>query len=253
MIELFSYYELTGGTAVANVLANDWLAGTRATTANVNLSQQSSTSAGITLDLSDGRQRSERSGFSIALDGRRRGSERSCQRHARRPAGTTANVRLSQQSSTSAGVTLDVADGSVDLARGTAIGTHSLIYQICEIANASNCDPATVTVTVQPYVVDAVNDYARASSKIPGTLIASVLTNDKIGGVPATTANVRLSWLSLSPPARGIRLDLTDGSVDLFRRVESRTYTLVYQICEIASPSNCDQATVTLELSGGDP
>jgi hypothetical protein len=24
----------------------------------------------------------------------------------------------------------------------------------------------------------------------------------------------------------------------------------VYQICEIASPSNCDKATVTLDLSG---
>jgi len=136
------------------------------------------------------------------------------------------------------------------VARGTAVGTYTLIYHICEIANPSNCDPAKVTVVVKPYVVDAVNDSARGSSKTPATVIASVLANDTIGGVPATTAKVKLSLLSLSPPANGIVLDLRDGSVDVTTKVDSVTYTLVYQICEIASPSNCDQATVTLELSG---
>src|SRR5262245_516463 len=43
-----------GGTAVANVLANDWNAGVPATTAIVTLSQESSTSAGVTLDPTDG-------------------------------------------------------------------------------------------------------------------------------------------------------------------------------------------------------
>ena len=126
------------------------------------------------------------------------------------------------------------------------------MYRICEVANPSNCDPATVTVTVKALVVNAVDDYARASSKKPGTAIASVLANDWLGNVRATPVNVRLSLLSLSPPTQGITLDLTDGSVDVLKKVNSVTYSLVYQICEIASPSNCDQATVTLELSGGD-
>jgi len=56
--------------------------------------------------------------------------------------------------------------------------------------------------------------------------------------------------LSLSPPNNDIKLDLADGSVDVLRRTQSGTYTLVYQICEIASPDNCGQATVTLDLSG---
>ena len=104
---------------------------------------------------------------------------------------------------------------------------------------------------MKPYVVNAVNDFARASSKIPGTAISSVLVNDSLGSMRATPANVQLSLLSLSPPTQGIRLDLSDGSVDVTQKVDSVTYTLVYQICEIASLSNCDQATVTLELTGG--
>ena len=78
-----------------------------------------------------------------------------------------------------------------------------------------------------------------------------MLANDWLGNLRATTSNVRLSLVSLSPPSSGIKLDLADGSVDVIKKVESGKYTLIYQICELADPSNCDQATVTLDLSGG--
>jgi len=50
-----------------------------------------------------------------------------------------------------------------------------------------------VTVAVQPYLVSAVDNRARVSSKTPGTAIASVLSNDSLGTARATTANVSLS------------------------------------------------------------
>jgi YVTN family beta-propeller protein len=162
---------------------------------------------------------------------------------------TLARVALTPLSSTP-GVTLN-ANGSVVVAAGTAAGVHSLVYRICEIANPSNCDNATVTVTVNPYVINAVNDYARASSKTAGTALASVLANDFLGNVRATTANVRLSFVSLTPANSKIALDVSDGSVDVLGKTESGVYLLVYEICEIASPTNCDRATVTLDLSGG--
>src|SRR5262249_37047872 len=71
---------------------------------------------------------------------------------------TTATVTLSQLSTTNPGVALDPISGSVNVARGAATGTHSVVYQICETANPSNCAQATATVTVAPYVVTAVND-----------------------------------------------------------------------------------------------
>ena len=83
------------------------------------------------------------------------------------------------------------------------------------------------------------------------TAIANVLANDRLGGAPATLANVTLSFVSLTPANSKIRLDLTDGSVDVLGKTESGLYLLVYEICEIAMPTNCARATVRLDLSGG--
>lgn len=165
---------------------------------------------------------------------------------------TLSNVRLTLVSSTSTGVVLNLATGAVTVASGTAQGSHSLVYRICEVASPANCDQATVAVTVNPYLIDAVNDSGRGSSKYANTPIASVLANDTLGGARATTANVSLSLVSISPANSQIRLDLTDGSVDVLGKTESSTYTLVYRICEIGNPTNCDQAMVSLYLSGGD-
>jgi len=77
-----------------------------------------------------------------------------------------------------------------------------------------------------------------------------VLANDSIGGVRATTANVRLSQVSLSPDNKSIRLDVGDGSVDVLGKTSSGTYLLTYQVCEIAMPVNCARANVTIDLSG---
>ncbi|HYS08730.1 MAG TPA: hypothetical protein VEP66_08290 [Myxococcales bacterium] len=280
-----------GGTAVANVLDNDWLAGARATTATVTLSQESSTSAGVVLDSQSGAvlvaSGTQATTHTLVYKACESANPDNCDMASVKvivppyvlravddlgtispstggaavanvlandtlgaQVATLANVTLTQMSSTNPRVALDASDGSVDVAMGADIGTHTLVYRICEIANPSNCAEASVTVTVQPYQVVAVADRARVSSKTPGTAIASVLANDWLGNARATPANVSLSLVSISPPNNDIRLDLSDGSVDILRRTQSGTYTLVYQICEIASPTNCGQGTVTLDLSG---
>jgi YVTN family beta-propeller protein len=162
---------------------------------------------------------------------------------------TLARVTISIISSDN-GVALDSASGAVSVSAGAAVGAHAIAYRICEKASPNNCSDGTVTVTVNPYVVNAVADQARASSKNASRPIASVLANDTLGGARATTANVRLSLVSLSPANRDIRLNLSDGSVDVLGKTNGGTYTLVYQICETGSPANCGRATVTLDLSG---
>lgn len=107
----------------------------------------------------------------------------------------------------------------------------------------SECDEVDVTVTVQPLLIRAVNDYARGSSKVAHTALASVLTNDRLGSAAATPAHVRLSLVSLTPANSKIKLDLTNGSVDVLGKTESGLYSLVYEICEIAMPTNCARAT----------
>ncbi len=90
----------------------------------------------------------------------------------------------------------------------------------------------------------------RGSSKAGSTLLASVLANDTFGGRPATPALVTIQQLSLVPANPLIQLDPADGSVDLLGPTLSGVYTLVYRICETASPANCDTATATVDLSG---
>ena len=196
------------------------------------------------------------------------------------------------------------------VAAGASLGAQTLVYRICERASPGNCDTARVTLTIVAFAIDAVDDTASAP-RTGGTVIASVLandrldgavatlasvilslegtspsgvtlntatgavvvtagtpvgthtlryriehrtrgvlTNDRLAGKPATIASVRLSLVSLTPANEKIRLDLTDGSVDVLGKTNSGLYALVYQICEAASPSNCARATVTLDLSG---
>jgi YVTN family beta-propeller protein len=165
-------------------------------------------------------------------------------------AATAANVKLTLVSSSSAAITLNLTTGAITVPAGTTLGVHSLVYRICESNSPTNCDQATATVNVKPYLIDAVNDYARGSSKVPNTPLLSVLSNDTLAGLRATVSTVKLSLVSISPANSKIKLDLSDGSIDVLGKTESGLYSIVYRICEIANLSNCDQATVSLDLSG---
>jgi YVTN family beta-propeller protein len=280
-----------GTVAITSVLANDTLAGVRPSTANVTLSLVSTTHPGLTLNVTYGSvsvapgtplgaqslvyriceiadpancddataavtvvptplNAADDTGVSTRSGGVAHGNVLANDTLDGTPV-TLTRVTLGFVSSTHTGIQLAAASGAITVAAATPIGVYSLVYRICERANPVNCDDATVTVTVNPYVINAVNDSARASSKIAGIAIASVLANDFLGSVRATPANVRLSLISLTPASSKIVLDLTDGSVDVLGSTSSGLYTLVYEICEIEVPTNCDRGTVTLDLSGG--
>jgi len=85
---------------------------------------------------------------------------------------------------------------------------------------------------------------------VASTVLAGVLANDRLNGAPATPANVSLSFVSLSPANSQIRLDLTDGSVEVLGKTSSGTYLMSYEICEIAMPTNCARTSVRIDLSG---
>src|SRR5690606_21501153 len=49
-------------------------------------------------------------------------------------------------------------DGTVTVSPGTPAGEYTLDYTICEVLNTSNCEGATVTITVTPGVIEATDD-----------------------------------------------------------------------------------------------
>jgi hypothetical protein len=277
-----------GGSVVANVLANDKNGGAQATLANVTLALVSSSKPGLTLNSATGavsadtsvgagqhtltyricsttssacdeavvtatvpatvlRANNDSGALSGAVGGVAIANVLSNDTYGGAGA-TTANVTLSLVSSTSASVSLNTATGAVSAAQGTANGTYALVYRICDQAVASNCAQATATVTVRPNSIDAVADYARGSSKTGGTPIPNVLANDTLNGARATTQTVTITVLTAPP--KGVTFDAATGAITVAPKTSSGTFLMDYRICEIASPTNCDTATVTLELSG---
>jgi hypothetical protein len=276
----------SGGTAVANVLVNDWIAGVRATTANVFMSQVSTTNAGVTLDTFDGSvdvsngvpsgaytlnyqicsssNASNCDGAKVTvtvgqyiIDAVNDAGSASPSTGGIAVTNVLMNDRLSGVQATTAnvlmstvsapsGISLNTA-GSVNVAAGTALGDYVLVYRICDRTNLANCDTASVAISLRNYTIDAVNDYVRASSKV-GSSPINVLTNDTFNGTAATTAKVSIT--QLSAPIAGITLNTSTGLVSVATKTSSGTYNLTYKICEVNAPTNCDSAIATIELSG---
>src|SRR5207253_35030 len=73
---------------------------------------------------------------------------------------TLGQVTLKLLSSSNPGVTLNAATGAVSVASGTPAGVQTLQYRICEAASQSNCSDASVSITVNANVILAVADRA---------------------------------------------------------------------------------------------
>ena len=142
-------------------------------------------------------------------------------------------------------------DGSVSVAPGTADGTYTIEYTICEAANTDNCDSGTVTIQVgpdMPNVLDAVDDSYSTDTDNTGVIIGSnVLDNDTLNGDPIVAEDVILT----STPTDELTIN-EDGSVSVTPGIADGTYTISYTICEAANTDNCDTAIVTVIVEEGD-
>jgi len=146
-------------------------------------------------------------------------------------------------------------DGSVDVAAGTPGGTYTLTYQICENADAGNCDTAIVTVIVSepaapPTPVIANDDvYTNIGCNTFG-LVGNVLINDFKGITRASLELVNFTLLNSNNNAKtdpNITFDAL-GNVTVSSLTPAGTYTYNYQICDKLSADNCDTATVTITV-----
>lgn len=138
------------------------------------------------------------------------------------------------------------ADGSVSIAAGTAPGSYTASYTICQLAQPVICDGASVVVSVVANAaLDAVNDgYAPVDASTGSTNLGNVLDNDRMDGAALTLAQVLLSPTASAPLSIA-----ADGTVALAPGAAPGVYSGVYQICERANPSNCDSATVSVRAT----
>ncbi|MBS7786571.1 hypothetical protein KIH23_04620, partial [Flavobacterium sp. CYK-55] len=153
---------------------------------------------------------------------------------------------------------IDLATGNVVVPAGTSAGTYTITYKICEKTAASNCDTAVVTITCPNPVINAVNDTISGGNGANGNPNAGnvLATNgngpDTLNGTPVTIAQVNMTVTTAATPINNgpvPSIDVTTGQVSIPAGTPAGNYTIVYQICEKLNPSNCDSATVTINVT----
>jgi large repetitive protein len=143
---------------------------------------------------------------------------------------------------------LDPLTGNVSVPAGTPAGTYTIVYRICENLNPTNCDTATITVTVDASPIDAVDDSFPPVSGGGGTT-PSVLTNDTLNGVAVNPADVTLTPGTAPAPTSGSIVMNPNGTITVAPGTEAGTYTYPYTICEVLNPTNCDTAIATVVVA----
>lgn len=161
---------------------------------------------------------------------------------------TFSDVSLSFINATHSGITLNTTTGAVNVSAAVPVGTYTLNYQICQIATL-NCDTASVTITVNPQTIDAVNDNFSSTpiDYLTGGITPSLLTNDTVNGSTANPADVVLTLTSNGGIA-GASIN-ANGGINIPVGTFMNTYTLQYSICLISNPAICDTASVTVTIA----
>jgi uncharacterized repeat protein (TIGR01451 family) len=166
-------------------------------------------------------------------------------------AGTgTTTLALASGASLPAGLTFDPVTGNVSVTPGTAAGTYSFDYTLCETANPTNCKTATVSVAVAAAAISADDDTVGGVIGLPGAAGAlDVIPGDLLNGAQAALADVTLT---VTTPASSINggpvptLNTGTGLVDVPAGTPAGTYAISYQACEKLNPANCTTATATI-------
>ncbi|MDP1623711.1 MAG: Ig-like domain-containing protein, partial [Bacteroidales bacterium] len=144
------------------------------------------------------------------------------------------------------GVTLNTTTGEVTVDPGTAAGTYYITYEICEALNPANCDQALVTVVVSAAPILANADYGTTvNGYTGGTSFTNVLGNDLLNGLAVIPSEVTLT--TVSSTSAGVTLSGTN--VVVAAGTAAGNYTLIYKICEVLNPTNCDTAIVYVPVS----
>ena len=145
-------------------------------------------------------------------------------------------------------------NGTITVPSGTKSGTYQIVYSICERLNPDNCATATATVKVfvpaiaTPTTIEAVNDGVTTITSTTGGTTPSVLTNDKLNGVPnPSISSVTLTWNTATPT--GFTLN-PNGTIAVAPNTPAGIHTISYTICAVASPTVCSTASIVVTISG---
>jgi hypothetical protein len=278
-----------GGTAVANVLANDWVEGARASTSNVSLSVASSSNPGVTLNTATGEVSASSTvgggAYTLVYRACSLVMPDSCDEALVQITVPYAVIRANEDSGARASATAGAAVASV-IANDTVDGALATLDKVSLVLLSSphsgitlNTSTAAVEVaqgtpngayTLSYRICDRTNATNCAQANVAVSVRSNLIYagNDsargssKTGGVviASVLANDTLNGVVATPATvtlglvsvlpSGFTLNTATGSLSVAPKTSSGTYNFDYRICETISPANCAQATITVNLSG---
>ncbi|ABQ04677.1 HYR domain-containing protein [Flavobacterium johnsoniae] len=161
-------------------------------------------------------------------------------------------VELTLASTLPSVLTFDTTSGEVTVKPNTPTGKYSFDYKICEVANTSNCNTATVEITVTaPAILAVKEDLGPINGTIGGTT-TSLIGLDKLNGVQAVIgSNPGQVTLTATAPT-GFTIN-ADGTITVSAGVKKGNYDIEYTICDNNNPAtNCSTATSTVVITAAD-
>ena len=171
------------------------------------------------------------------------------------PNPSISSVTLTWNTATPTGFTLN-PNGTIAVAPNTPAGIHTISYTICAVASPTVCSTASIVVTVSgtttstttPTTIEAVNDGVTTITSTTGGTTPSVLTNDKLNGVPSPSiSSVTLTWNTATPT--GFTLN-PNGTIAVAPNTPAGIHTISYTICAVASPTVCSTASIVVVVRG---
>ncbi|WP_339837315.1 Ig-like domain-containing protein, partial [uncultured Flavobacterium sp.] len=128
-------------------------------------------------------------------------------------------------------------------------------YQICDALNPTICDTAFINITIEPSIV-AEDDNNFTISYSEQGIVGNIFNDNGLGidsleGIAITNpalVNITISGVS---PLPGLVIN-PNGDIFVPLNTTPQSYSIEYQICEVANPSNCDTAIFTIYVIQAD-
>lgn len=141
------------------------------------------------------------------------------------------------------------ANNKISFALGQTKANDERFYSVqLGVAGGVFSDPVIVNNPL-PIAVDDVG--TPVNSNTGGTAVNNVLTNDLFNGSAVVPSQVMISLVSPASNA-GIVLNTSTGKVTVAPGTPAGDYELIYKICMVAAPSDCDIATVFVKVLAAD-
>ena len=139
-------------------------------------------------------------------------------------------------------------DGKIKVPANATPNTYEVTYRICVKGASSPCATAKVKITVTNDTSTTIiaNDDPLTYVAKGGT--ADVLSNDRLGGDPATKDNVIVT-IDSDGGLTGVMIDDATGKIKIPDNAIPGEYEVTYKICEKVNNSPCATAKIKLKVT----